>query len=98
MNPGAPARARWRLAVALAATVGLALLSRRHALPGVLAEYTGDAGYATAAFFLLALGRPAWRTLHLAAAAWLFAAAIECAQLLSWPWLQELSIQVFAAV
>lgn len=87
--PGAR-RPRVGLTALLAATLGLGLLSRRYPLPGLLAEHTGDALYATAAFFLLALVRPraATGTLGLLAFAW--AAAVEGSQLLTWPWLGEL--------
>ena len=49
-TPRAPRTRRrpWLLA-ALAAVVALGLLSRRHPLPGILAEYTGDALYTVAA-------------------------------------------------
>ena len=70
--------------------IAVGLLSRRFPLPGVFAEHTGDALYATAAFCLFALLAPAARGTSLAAAAFLFAAAIEMSQLLTWPWLQEL--------
>jgi hypothetical protein len=89
---GAPPmrRARTAVALVLGATVVAALLSRRHPLPRLLAEHTGDALYATAAFFLFALLRPIARTTHLALFAFLFAALIESTQLLDWPWLQAI--------
>jgi hypothetical protein len=83
-------RRRRLVAAALAVVVGLGLLSRRFPLPGMLAEHTGDALYATAAFGLFALLAPAARTRTLGLAAFGFAAAIEVAQLLDWPWLQTL--------
>lgn len=73
--------------VVLLLVVGLALLSRRYPLPGLLAEHTGDALYATAAYFLFAFCRPSARAPRLAAAAFAFATAIELSQLLTWPWL-----------
>lgn len=76
--------------MALGLVVGLGLLSRRYPLPGILAEYTGDALYATAAFGLFALLAPVAHTLTLGLAAFAFAAAIEAAQALDWPWLQAL--------
>ncbi len=85
-----PARRRLAVAAALLATAALGLLSRRYPLPGFLAEYTGDAAYATAAFFLFALPWPRARTATLLALAFGFAAAIEASQLLAWPWLQDL--------
>lgn len=75
---------------ALVVTVAAGLASRRWPLPGALAEHTGDALYATAVFFALAVLRPAARWRTLAAAATLVAAAVECAQLLQWPWLVAL--------
>lgn len=72
---------------ALLAVVCLALLSRRHPLPGLLAEHTGDALYATAAYLLFALCWPRARVGWLATLAFAFAAAIELSQLLTWPWL-----------
>ena len=83
-------RRRRLVAVALAAVVALGLLSRRFPWPGMLAEHTGDALYATAAFGLFALFAPAARTRTLGLAAFGFATAIEIAQLLDWPWLQTL--------
>ena len=83
-------RRRGSTAVVLAATVALGLLSRRVAPPGLLAEYTGDALYATAAYFAFALAGPAQGVRRLGLLALGFAAAVEFAQLLSWPWLQAL--------
>jgi len=85
-----PARRRFAVAAALLATAALGLLSRRYPLPGLLAEYTGDAAYATAAFFLFALPWPRARTTTLLVLAFGFAAAVEASQLLAWPWLQDL--------
>jgi hypothetical protein len=83
-------RSRLRIAGLLAVVIGLGLASRRWPLPGVLAEHTGDALYATAAYVGFALLAPAARTRALGAAALLFAFAIEALQLLTWPWLQQL--------
>ena len=85
-----PGRRRLAVAAALLTTAALGLLSRRYPLPGFLAEYTGDAAYATAAFFLFALLWPRARTTTLLGCAFGFAAAVEASQLLAWPWLQEL--------
>ncbi|MBL8737162.1 MAG: DUF2809 domain-containing protein [Planctomycetes bacterium] len=74
----------------LVATAGLGLLSRRYPLPGLLAEHTGDALYATAAYFLLAVPFAGARTRTLLGGAFLFAAAVECQQALAWPWLVDL--------
>jgi Protein of unknown function (DUF2809) len=83
-------RRRLPVAMALLLVVALGLLSRRYPLPGIFAEYTGDALYATAAFGLFALLAPGARTLTLGLAAFAFAAVIEAAQALDWPWLQTL--------
>lgn len=91
VRPQTPGRRlRPAIAAALLATAALGLLSRRYPLPGLLAEHTGDALYATAAFWLFALLRPAAPTRTLALAAFAFAAAVEASQLLSWPWLRDL--------
>lgn len=83
-------RSRLAVLALLLATAGLGLLSRRYPLPGLLAEYTGDALYATAAFFLLGLPFAAARTRTLLVGAFLLAAAVECQQALPWPWLVDL--------
>ena len=83
-------RPRPRSFACLAATIALGLLSRRYPLPGLLAEYTGDALYTVAVFQAAALAWPAaaaWRLAGLAAA---FSTAIELSQLLSWGWLADL--------
>ena len=92
MNGGRPRSHRHRGSVVLLllATAGLGLLSRRYPLPGLLAEYTGDALYATAAFFLLAVPFAGARTRPLLLGSFLFAAAVECQQALTWPWLLDL--------
>ncbi len=83
-------RRRPAVLVVLLLVVGLALLSRRYPLPGLLAEHTGDALYATAAYCLFALCLPRGRTGALATGAFAFSAAIELSQLLTWPWLGEI--------
>lgn len=85
-----PPRRRPFVGLALAATIALGLLSRRHPLPGVLAEHAGDALWTVAAFWLGALAVPAASGGRLAAAAWLLSAAVEASQLLDWPWLRSL--------
>lgn len=70
--------------------IGLGLLSRRHPLPGLLAEYTGDALYTVAVFCLLCWCAPTGRGAVLAAVAFVVSAAIEGSQLLRWPWLADL--------
>lgn len=84
--------------MALAATVGLGLASRSWPLPGLLAEHTGDALYAVAVFWGLALVAPAMVGLRLGGLALLASAAVEFAQLLQWPWLVELRQQRLAAL
>lgn len=74
----------------LGLVVAAGVLSRCFPLPGVLAEHTGDALYATAAFCLFAWLRPALPTRWLAAAALAFAWAIEAMQTVAWPWLADL--------
>ena len=91
-------RRRWAVALALGATIALGLLSRRHALPGLLAEHTGDALYASAVFFGLALLWPAARAVPLAVAAAALAFAVEFSQLLDWPWLVEIRRHRFGAL
>lgn len=89
-NHQARSRARAWTCVALALTIALGLLSRRYPLPGILAQYTGDALYASAAFvgYALLLVRSPARTLALLA--FVSCALVEFAQLLSWPWLMDL--------
>ena len=84
-----PGRRRRFVALALATTIALGLLSRRFPLPGVLAEHAGDALWTVAAFWLGALAVPAASGGRLAAAAWLLSAAVEASQLLDWPWLRS---------
>ena len=85
-----PPRTRVKLAAALGVTVWLGLASRRWPLPGVFAEYTGDALYAVAAYWAIALLRPAWPAAALAAAAWGASAAVEASQLFHPPWLDAI--------
>jgi len=74
----------------LVVTIALGLLSRRYPLPGILAEYTGDALYATAAYWGFALLATGARIQKLAILAFVACLLVECSQLLSWPWLQDL--------
>lgn len=89
-----PRRRAWVVGI-LAATIALGLLSRRYPLPGILAEYTGDALYCSAAFGGLALLFVSARTRVLAVAAFGLSAAVEFSQLLSWPWLDDLRPTLF---
>lgn len=83
-------RRRGTVAVGLGLVIAAGLLSRRFPLPGLLAEHTGDALYATAAYCLFAWLRPRGRTRSLAAVALAFAWAVEALQLVTWPWLVDL--------
>lgn len=83
------ALSRRRCVVWLLATIALGLGSRAFPLPGVFAEYTGDALYAVAVLLALACLRPTAPTWALGAAAWALCAAIECSQRLDWPWLVQ---------
>jgi len=83
-------RARPRAALALLLAIAAGLLSRRWPLPGPLAEYTGDALWATAARLLGACLWPRARGATLTAFAFALAAAVECSQLLHTNWLDEL--------
>lgn len=87
---GRPPRRRLGALAALGLAIACGLSSRRYPLPGLLAEYTGDALYTVAVFFACAIVWPARRTTALAVAAFLLSAAVECSQLLSWPWLVRL--------
>jgi hypothetical protein len=87
---GGHPRRRWCVAACLATTIAAGLASRAWPLPGLFAEYTGDALYAVAVFFGWAWLFPAARGTRLAAAAFLIAALVESAQSLRWPWLVEL--------
>ena len=75
--------------LAMAATIALGLGSRAKPLPGLLAEHTGDALYATMAFFGFAALAPSARRSWLWLAAFGFAALIECSQLLRFDWLDS---------
>jgi hypothetical protein len=92
------ARRRWRTAAGLGLVVLLGLLSRRYPLPGLLAEYTGDALYTVAVFCVLAWWRPAGSGGRLAAAAFVVTAAVECGQLLQWQWLVALRTSTLGAL
>lgn len=83
-------RSRLWVGVALALTIALGLLSRRDPLPGILAEYTGDALYASAAFVGFALLLAGRQTRTLAILAFVSCVLIEFAQLLNWPWIRDL--------
>ena len=82
-------RRRWRMAAALSVTIGAGLLSRRWPLPGLFAEYTGDALYATAMWFAAALLWPRARGAALTAIAFAASALVECSQSIEAQWLAE---------
>jgi hypothetical protein len=79
-----------RVAAVLLSSIAFGLLSRRYPLPGVFAEYTGDALYCVAAFFGMALLFGHARTLSLAVLAFGLSVIVEFTQLLTWPWLGDL--------
>ena len=83
-------RRRFAAAVSLAVVVALGLLSRRFPLPGLLAEHTGDALYATAVYCALGFCMPSCRPAPLAFAAFGLSAAVEVSQLLTFGWLRDL--------
>lgn len=83
-------RSRLWVGVVLALTIALGLLSRRYPLPGILAEYTGDALYASAAFVGFALLLAGRQTRTLAILAFVSCVLIEFTQLLNWIWIRDL--------
>lgn len=83
-------RSRAGVLLQIGLVVALGLLSRRFPLPGILAEHTGDALYAVAAYFATAFVFPAASRPALVCAAFGFSAAVEFSQMLSWPWLRDL--------
>lgn len=70
--------------------IALGLVSRRHPLPGVFAEYTGDLLYAVAACLGYALVLPTLRTPVLAALAFGTCLVVELSQLVNAPILNTL--------
>lgn len=89
-RPARPPRAPAIQLGLLAATIALGLLSRRHPLPGVLAEHTGDALYAVAVFVALSVVLPRAPGVRLGIAAFAVSAAVEAAQAIDVAWLAEL--------
>lgn len=87
--PAAP-RSRLGCGLALLLTVAAGLASRRWPLPGLLAEYTGDALYTVAAFWGLAWLRPGASRRRLALGAALASSLVEVSQALPWAWLADL--------
>jgi len=86
-SPQAHPRARALAAFALALTIPAGLASRRWPLPGVLAEYLGDALYAVAAAWAFALLWPGWTPRRIALAAFGASALVELSQLWHPAWL-----------
>lgn len=78
---------RTRRLAALSIVVAAGLASRRWPLPGIFAEHTGDALYATAAWFLFGSALPRLRRRPLTLAAFAFSALVEGSQLLHPGWL-----------
>jgi hypothetical protein len=72
--------------------IALGLGSRRYAswLPKFLAEYSGDALWALMVFVGIGFFVPRWSSFRVAAAALLFAFAVECSQLYHAPWIDGL--------
>ena len=84
-------RSRPLVAALIGMTVLLGLGSRRLGdLPAFVIAYAGDALWAAMVFWIFAFARPSARTGRLAAAALLFAFAIEASQLYHAPWIDAL--------
>ena len=83
---------RLRAAVLLLVTVVLGLASRRYPSlqPAFVATYAGDALWAAAVYWLLALLMPRASTTRLVAASLAIAVAVEISQLQRDPWLDAL--------
>jgi hypothetical protein len=90
--PTGSSRARSRglagLSCLLVALLGL--LSRAYPLPGILAEYTGDALYAAAVFLAISAVFPRGQTAKVMAWALAVCVLIELSQLLSWECLRSI--------
>ena len=91
-------RRRGCVAVCLAATIAAGLASRTWPLPGLFAEYTGDALYTVAAFCGWAWLFPAARGARLGLVAFLSSALVEVSQLLRWEWLVEVRATRFGGL
>lgn len=81
-DEGARGRSRPWLVGATILTVCAGLGSRKFGahLPGFVAEYAGDALYATLIYVLAAFVRPRSKGLHLASFAFVFSALVEASQ------------------
>lgn len=91
-------RPRAWLAAALLMTVAVALASRRWPLPGVLAEYPGDALYTVAAFWTLLLLQPRAGGGAAALLALALSVAVELSQLCDVAWLADLRSTTLGAL
>lgn len=87
MKPAACPRDRLLLLLVLCLIILAGLASRQWPLPGVLAQYPGDALWASALYVLLALLAPAQATRRLALATVTLAWLIELQQLAQPGWL-----------
>ena len=85
------ARSRPAYAALVVATVALGLASRRHAalLPAAVAAYAGDTLWAAMVYLGMAALAPRAAVRRVAAAALLFATAIEVSQLYHAPWIDR---------
>jgi hypothetical protein len=83
-------RSRARSLVLAAAVIALGLASRRFRgeLPAFVGEYAGDVLWAAMVFLLTSAGRPGASTRRVAAAAAVFALAVELGQLYHAPWIE----------
>lgn len=74
----------------MALLIALGLLSRRYPLPGILAEYTGDALYATAAYAGYALFWPRGPSRAVALLAFASCLAVELSQAVNISFMNDL--------
>jgi len=90
--PPPQGRSRAALVACAAVTTALGLGSRAlgSVLPRFVAEYAGDALYATLVFFLLAFVVPRWRGAILAGAAFAFSCMVEASQCSDAAWLKAI--------
>ena len=94
IHPGPSRRPRSRRVciaiVVIVVILGLASRRYRDVLPPFIAAYAGDTLWAMMVFFLFSLMTPRARTMAIAAAALLFAYAIEISQLYHAPWIDSI--------
>lgn len=84
------ARIRWMAIASAAIAAGLASRMWGDALPSFVATYAGDTLWATAVFAIAGAIAPNSRLRSRAVGSLAFAFAIECSQLLRFPWLESL--------